>query len=133
MNYFAYGSYLDKKQMKERCPDSKPLYPAMLPNFRLVFVGWSRKLQGSAATIKRTQGSKVPGAVYEISDADLRHLDAAEGCPQEFNRIKVIVFDEDGTAVEAVTYVKTGNEEESKPAKEYAAAIYKGYRDWGIV
>ena len=131
--YFAYGTNLDKKQMKDRCPESKPLYPATLPNYRLVFVGWSRKFQGSVATIKRMQGSKTPGAVYEISDADLRHLDVAEGYPQEYNRIKVIVFDEDGTAIEAVTYVKTGSEEESKPSKEYAAVIYKGYRDWGIV
>lgn len=133
MYYFAYGSNLNKQQMKERCPDSKPLYPATLPNYKLIFVGWSRKLQGGVASIRRVQGSKVPGAVYEISAADLRHLDAYEGYPHDYNRIRVIIFDEDGTPIEAVTYIKTGREEETKPSKEYASTIYKGYKDWGIV
>ena len=119
--------------MKTRCPEGKPLYPATLPNYKLVFVGWSRLQQGGVASIQRSQGSKVPGGVYEISDNDLRHLDKYEGYPTEYNRIKVIVFDEDGTAIEALTYVKNGREAENKPSKEYAAAIYQGYKDWGIV
>jgi len=133
MKYFAYAANLDKKLMKEHCPDSKPLFPARLPNYRLVFVGFSRKFQGGVASIIRTQGSKVPGAIYEISEADLRHLDITEGYPQEYNRINVTVFDEDGTAIEAITYIKKGREEEGKPSKEYAAMIYKGYREWGLV
>jgi gamma-glutamylcyclotransferase len=133
MKYFAYGSNLDKKQMKERCPDNKPLFPATLPNYKLVFVGWSRQYNGGVASIQRNQGSKVPGGVYEISDSDLRHLDKFEGYPNDYNRIKVIVFDEDGTAFEAITYIKARREEEAKPSKEYAALIYQGYKDWGIV
>ena len=133
MKYFAYSSKLDKKQMKTVCPDSKPLFPARLPNYRLVFVGFSRKFQGGTASMIHTQGSKVPGAVYEISDADLRHLDVAEGYPQEYNRINVTVFDEDSTPIEAITYINKGREEEAKPSKEYAAMIYNGYREWGLV
>jgi gamma-glutamylcyclotransferase len=79
------------------------------------------------------QGSKVPGAVYEISDKDLNRLDKYEGFPNDYNRIKVIVFDEDGTAMEAVTYFKTGQAEENQPSKEYASIIYQGYKEWGIV
>ena len=133
MYYFAYGTNLNKGQMKEQYPNSKPLYPATLPNFKLIFVGWSRKLQGGVASIRRVQGSKVPGAVYEISESDLRQLDAHEGFPWEYNRIKVIVFDEDGTSVEAFTYIKTGQDEETKPSKEYASVIYRGYKDWGLL
>ena len=133
MKYFAYGSNLDKKKMKQRCPDSKPLFSATLPNYKLIFVGWSRLWKGGVASIQRSQGSKVPGGVYEISDNDLRHLDRNEGFPNDYNRIKVIVFDEDGTAIEAITYIKTGREEETKPSKEYATAIYQGYKEWGIV
>ena len=59
MYYFAYGSNLSKKQMKERCPGSKPLFVATLPNFKLVFSGWSRKWMGSVATIKSFRGEKV--------------------------------------------------------------------------
>ena len=133
MKYFAYASNLDKKQMKERCPDSQPLFPATLPNYKLIFLGWSRLWKGGVASIQRSQGGKVPGGVYEISDNDLRHLDKYEGYPADYNRIKVIVFDEDGTAIEALTYIKTSREAENKPSKEYAKAIYQGYKDWGIV
>ncbi len=133
MYYFAYGSNLNKKQMKERCPECKPRYNAVLPNYKLIFAGWSRTYKGGVASIRRVQGSKVPGAVYEITEKDLRKLDVFEGYPHDYNRIKVIVFDEDGTAIEAQTYMKTGQIEETKPSKEYADIIYQGYRDWGIV
>ena len=131
--YFAYGSNLNKKQMQERCPDSKPVTPATLPNYKLIFVGWSRVWQGGVASIRRVQGSKVPGAIYEISGKDLNRLYKYEGFPTDYNRIKVIVFDEDGTSMEAVTYIKTGQPEESPPSKEYASIIYRGYKEWGIV
>ena len=72
MYYFAYGSNLDKRQMRERCPDSKPKFAAHLPNYRLIFVGWSRQWRGGVASIRPFRGERVLGAVYEVSDKDLR-------------------------------------------------------------
>jgi gamma-glutamylcyclotransferase (GGCT)/AIG2-like uncharacterized protein YtfP len=131
--YFAYSLNIPKKAMKERCPDSKPISSATLPNYKLIFVGWSRMWKGGVASIRRVQGSKVRGAVYEISDIDLNRLDKYEGFPNDYNRINVIIFDEDGTAMEAVTYTKTGRIEENQPSKEYASVIYQGYKEWGII
>jgi len=133
MYYFAYSLNIPKKAMKERCPDSKPISSATLPNYKLIFVGWAREWKGGVASIRRVQGSKVRGAVYKISDIDLKRLDKYEGFPNDNNRINVIVFDEDGTAMEAVTYAKTGRIEENQPSKEYASVIYQGYKEWGLV
>lgn len=133
MQYFAYGSNLDKKQMKDLCPDCKPLYPATLPNYRLIFAGYSRAWKGGVATIRRVTGQKVHGGIYEITDRDLARLDKYEGHPATYNRIKVIVFDDDGKAVEAVTYMMIGSIEETLPSKEYAMVIEKGLREWGII
>ena len=133
MYYFAYGSNLSKKQMKERCPESKPLFTATLSNFKLVFTGWSRQWRGGVATIKSDRGEKVPGAIYEISERDLARLDKLEGYPADYNRIKVIVNKEDGEPVEAVTYIKAGRLEETQPSQEYVALIRQGYKDWGLV
>ena len=133
MYYFAYGSNLNKKQMSERCPDSKPKLIATLPNYKLVFVGWSRKWRGGVATIKRFGGGKVPGAVYEVSELCLQRLDKFE---EGYSRLNVTVFSEDGEAVEAVeaiTYIKSGQLEETSPSREYVSVIQQGYRDWGIV
>ena len=46
MYYFAYGSNLSKKQMLARCPDSKAMFSATLPNYQLLFAGWSRGVAG---------------------------------------------------------------------------------------
>jgi len=131
--YFAYGSNLNKKQMLERCPDSKPMFVATLRNYKLVFVGWSRQWRGGVASIKPFRGEMVLGAIYELSDRDLRRLDKYEGYPGNYNRLKVTVFDEDGEPIEAMTYIKSGQSEETSPSKEYLAIIQQGYRDWGMV
>ncbi len=133
MYYFAYASNLNKKQMLERVPDSKPIFIATLPNYKLVFTGWSRQWRGGYATIALSRDDKVIGAIYEVSERDLRRLDSYEGCPANYNRINVTVFDEDGNAVEVVTYIKAGRLEETQPSKEYLAVIQQGYRDWRIV
>jgi len=119
--------------MLERCPDSKPLLVATLPNYELVFAGWSRQWRGGYATIKLSRGEKIFGAIYEVSERDLRRLDKYEGCPGNYNRLNVTVFDEGGKPIEAITYIKSGRLEETQPSKEYLAVIQQGYRDWGIV
>ncbi len=133
MYYFAYGSNLNRKQMAERCPDSKPMFVATLPNYKLIFVDWSRQWRGGVATIKPLRGEKVLGGIYEVSEKDLRRLDSSEGYPASYQRLKVTVFDEDGNQVEAVTYVKSGRLEETQPSKEYLTIVQQGYRDWGLV
>ena len=130
MYYFAYGSNLNQKQMQERCPGSKPRLAAVLPNYKLVFAGWSRQWRGGTASIRRFTGEKVAGAVYEVSDQCLRRLDKYE---IGYTRLNVIVFSEDNESVEAITYIKSGQIEETTPGKEYLSLIQQGYRDWDIV
>ncbi len=130
MYYFAYGSNLNRKQMLERCPDSKPMFVATLHNYKLVFVGWSRRWRGGVASIKPFRGERVLGAIYEVSEECLRRLDKYES---SYNRMNVRVFDEDGEPIEAITYIKTGQSEETQPSKGYLAVIQQGYRDWRIV
>lgn len=132
MYYFAYASNLNKKQMRERAPESQPMYVATLPNYKLGFAGWSRQWRGGSATIMLSRDDKVLGALYEVSERDLRRLDSYEDCPRSYNRINVTVFDEDGNAVRAVTYIKAGRLEETQPSKEYLAVIQQGYRDWEL-
>lgn len=129
MYYFAYGSNLNRKQMRERCLDSKPMFTATLPNYKLVFVGWSRQWRGGIASIKSFRGEKVAGAIYEVTEECLRRLDKYEA---GYSRLKVMVFDEDGNSIEAITYIKSGQLEEAPPSKEYVTIIQQGYRDWEI-
>ncbi len=129
MHYFAYASNLSRKQMQERCPDSQPKFVATLPNYRLVFAGWSRKWRGGVASIKPFRGERVRGAIYEVTEACLRQLDKHE---VGYERANVTVFDEDSEPIPAVTYIKSGQLEEAPPSKEYLAVIQQGYRDWRL-
>ncbi len=133
MYYFAYGSNLNRKQMLERCPDSKSVFVATLPNYKLIFVGWSRQWRGGTASIRPLRGEKVLGAIYEVSDRDFRRLDGYEGYPRSTNRLNVTVFDEDGEPIQAVTYIQASQLEETKPSPEYLSIVQQGYRYWGIV
>jgi gamma-glutamylcyclotransferase (GGCT)/AIG2-like uncharacterized protein YtfP len=128
--YFAYASNLSKKQMKSLCPDSQPKFTATLPNYKLVFTGWSRNLRGGLATIKSFRGEKVRGAIYEVGDVCFRRLDKWE---TGYIRFNVTVFDEDNQPHQAITYIKSGQLEESMPSREYGEVIRQGYRDWGII
>ncbi len=130
MYYFAYASNLNRKQMLERCPDSKPKFVATLPNYNLIFAGWSRKWRGGVATIRRFGGEKVLGGIYDVSEQCLRQLDRYE---EGYDRLKVTVFTEVDEPIEAITYIKSGQLEETQPSKEYLAIIQQGYRDWGLV
>jgi gamma-glutamylcyclotransferase (GGCT)/AIG2-like uncharacterized protein YtfP len=132
MDYFAYASNLSRAQMRQRCPDAKPKFSAVLPNYKLLFTGWSREWHGGKAAIQPFKGAKVKGAVYEISEADLRKLDRFEDYPGTYTHLNIMVFNEDDVAVKAVTYVKTRQEEETKPSPDYVAAIKQGYRDWEL-
>ena len=133
MLYFAYASNLSRRQMSQRCPDSKPMFTAILDNYKLIFAGWSRKWRGGVAGIKPFRGERVLGAVYEISDKDLKSLDRNEGYPDVYNRQSVRVRKEDGDTVEAITYIKVDQSEETQPSPDYVSIIRQGYRDWGMV
>lgn len=129
MYYFAYGSNLNQKQMKKRCPDSKPLFTAVLPNYKLVFIGWSRQWRGGVASIKPLRGDRVRGAIYDVTGACLQRLDRYES---GYSRINVTVIGEDDEPFEAITYVKTGQLEDATPSKEYLVIIQQGLRDWRL-
>ncbi len=131
MNYFAYGTNLNRKQMLERCPGGKPKLTATLHNYRLVFVGWSRQWRGGVVSIRRSSGERVSGAIYEVSEECLKRLDRYEG--SDYQRLNVIVNNEDGEPIEAITYTNTRQAEETKPSMEYLSIIQQGYKDWGII
>lgn len=133
MYYFAYGLNLNKKQMLGRCPDSQSRFTAILQHYKLIFAGWSRLWRGGTASIKPFRGEKVLGAIYEISELDLVRLDKYEGYPDTYNRLKITVYRDTGEPVEAITYIKLSQSEETKPSPEYLAVIQQGYRDWGLI
>jgi len=133
MYYFAYASNMNRQQMSERCPDARAVAVATLPNFKLIFTGFSRQRKGAEATIRGSKGDKVIGAVYEISEAGLRKLDKWEEYPVNYRHLDVRVYTDGGDMYDAITFIKSRQEEEGKPSPAYLAVIQQGFRDWGII
>jgi len=132
MNYFAYAENLSKKVMSEKCPDSKPRYTAVLPNYTLIFVGYSRHWKGGIASIKPFKGKKVEGAVYDITEEQFKKLDRHEDYGFTYDHLKVTAWTDSDEPVEAITYIKKEQSPETPPSTEYLAVIRQGYKDWGI-
>ena len=76
--YLAYGSNLNVRQMKFRCPTAKIVGTSVIKGYELLYKG---SKTGSYLTIEKKKGSLVPVAVWEVTKSDERSLDDYEGCP----------------------------------------------------
>jgi len=131
--YFAYGADLDHRQVAGCCPQARSCFSATLPNYQLVFTGWSRQWRGGVAAIKRTSREKVLGGVYQISEEDLPRLNKHAGYPSSCDRINVLVFPDTGEPVEAFTYMPRITGKPASPSMDYLKILRQAYIDWGLV
>ena len=77
--YLAYGSNLNVRQMKLRCPTARVVGTAEIKDYELLFKG---SQTGSYLTIELKKGGIVPVAVWEVQEQDVRLLDRYEGWPR---------------------------------------------------
>ena len=130
--YFAYGSNLCKKQMMDRCKDSKDLENYYLNDHKLCFC-WNRldsNLNGVANVVEET-GSKVPGVIFEISDDDETVLNRREGfnlTPKVYDKKYFKHKDQN-----VLYYVLYGECKPRKPKESYwKDKIYQGYTNHNL-
>lgn len=136
--YFAYGSNLSKRAMRDRAPGARPLVAATLPEHRLTFE--SNEPHGAAeayfANIKAAAASSVPGALYEVDAETLERLDAYEDVARGvYERTELTVACADGGLRAAVVYRMPCAERAPRegPASEaQMRQIREGYADWGL-
>lgn len=77
--YFAYGSNLDLRRMRERCPSARFHSRAVLRGHKLVFPRRARTRPGGVAGIQPDGASSVEGVLYLILRKDLKALDRLRG------------------------------------------------------
>ena len=108
--YAAYGSNLDPAQMHERCPHSPVAGTGWLEGWRLTFGGEDLGWEGSLATLVQDEGEHVFVGLYDVTDADVRDLDAWEGADTGlYVKVRVRVATLDGDRL-AWVYVLDGYE-----------------------
>ena len=72
--YGAFGSNLNKEQMKKRCPNAIPIDIATLKNYMLCF--------RSVADVIPFKGKNVPLGLYKITNKCEKSLDYYESFPK---------------------------------------------------
>ena len=86
--YLAYGSNLNIRQMKYRCPSARVVGTAELKDYRLLFKG---SKTGSYLTVEPNDGINVPVGVWEVSPEDEAALDRYEGFPDFYYKRELIL------------------------------------------
>lgn len=128
--YLAYGSNLNKGQMKYRCPEATAIGTAFIEGYRLLYKG---SKTGSFLTIEKKKGSRVPVGVWEVSEHDERRLDCYEGYPTFYYKKEVkITLVETGEEVDAFVYIMHEERPLGIPSEYYVRVCEDGYRDFGF-
>ena len=121
MLYFAFGSNLNRKQIKRRCKNSRFISRHILKNYQLVF-----RSKYGAADIQRKKGSSVLGAIYDISKADEKKLDVYEEFPKQYTKKYFKIWGE-----KAMFYYMPSKTKQTEPSGRYLSLIIQGYKDCG--
>ena len=126
--YVAYGSNLNMKQMKMRCPTAALYGKGIIENYELQFKGVPGN---SHATIEPKEGSSVPVAVFEIQPNDEMMLDRYEGYPSYYFKqdVPVKLGNEN---INAMVYIMDLNQDFGPPSAYYYETVYNGYKDCGF-
>ena len=132
--YIAYGSNLNIRQMRWRCPTARIIGTAQLDGWRLLFKG---SKTGSYLTIEEEAGYSVPVAVWEVSPRDELALDHYEGYPSFYYKKELVLN---------ITGIKTGKDRRRRvfvyimheerpigiPSRAYVETCAEGYHDFGF-
>ena len=126
--YFAYGSNLNLKDMKERCPSGVVIGKGILKDYRLVYRGSEN---ASYLNVERKEWESVPIGIWQIDECDLASLDCYEGYPEHYYKKEIAVETDNGT-VKGMIYIMNEGYPVHKPEDSYRKTCMEGYRDFGF-
>jgi cation transport regulator ChaC len=132
--YFAYGSNLDPATFEGR-RRMRPLgcCRASLAGHRLAFDLPVGPGQRAVANLAADPASRIHGVAWRITERDGRRLDRSEGVHLGYyQRLAVRVARDDGSLLDAFTYVSPHGRPGRKPSARYLGLILRGARHHGL-
>lgn len=132
--YIAYGSNLNIRQMRMRCPSARIIGTSEIPDYELLFKG---SKTGSYLTIGQKEGSRVPVAAWEVSAEDESALDHYEGFPCFYYKKEMLLPIKgirSGKIRMRKTFVYIMHEDRpfGIPSDFYMQTCLSGYRSFGF-
>ena len=133
MKFFLYGDHLNPSQLKRRAPEHRFLMLAALPEHTIKFCRWSSQWRCGLASVIPSPGEQVWGAVFEVTDEDLKLMDLfEEDVPANaFRQVQVSVVTETGEKMLVTTYAATPIGK-FKPKAHYLDWVMKGLTHWKL-
>jgi hypothetical protein len=149
MWYFAYGSNLNLRAVSDWCrhyghrtPIMKNGRPAVLDNYRLCFPIFSEYWRGGIADIVYDPGKYVAGALFDLTEHDLRILDEKVGRKIDSSGREIGVYKRSdvkvsplgkGSAVTAMTYQGVAiDKDHIPPTQSYMDLVLQGAYSHGL-
>ena len=127
MLYFAYGSNLNHHQMKNiRCVGSKYLKTTFLKDYKLSFCHSNIENMFGYANVIKKKGSKVPGAIWEITKKHEKILDRYEEFPNSYQKEYFYLNGK------RIMFYMMNKFFIKKPPKSYINTIIEGYKNCNI-
>ena len=132
--YIAYGSNLNIRQMRMRCPSARIVGTSEIPDYELIFKG---SKTGSYLTIEPKKGSWVPVAAWEVSAEDEQALDRYEGFPTFYYKKEMLLPIKgirSGKIRRRNTFVYIMHEDRvlGVPSNFYMQTCLSGYKSFGF-
>ena len=132
--YIAYGSNLNVRQMRMRCPSARIIGTSVLKDYELLFKG---SKTGSYLTVEKKSGVSVPVAVWEVTAEDEKALDRYEGFPNFYYKKELtlpIKGIRTGKIRKRRVFVYIMHEDRSIgiPSIPYMQTCIQGYDDFGF-
>lgn len=132
--YLAYGSNLNVRQMRFRCPTALVVGRGVIKDYRLLFKG---SMTGSYLTIEKAKGYEVPVAVWKVDEACEESLDRYEGYPSFYYKKEIEI---DFKSIKkglprhskAFVYIMHEERELGIPSRSYVEVCLEGYRTFGF-
>lgn len=129
--YFSYGSNMNKKQMENRCGHAVDGKLASLKKYSFVYDGYSERRKGAVANIIQGSDDKyVFGVLYQVTEADIKKLDKAEGYPACYRREKLEVAC--GEELKTAWVYLRDPQVAGRPNENYLRTVLNGAEDFGL-
>ncbi len=133
MQFFLYADNLNPAQLKRRAPEHRFVGKAYLPDHTIQFCRWSSQWRSGLASIGPSPGEQVWGVLVDITEEDLKILDAFddEVPAGAFRHLPVTVVTEAGEKVLVTTHAAwpVGK---FRPKEHYLEWVIKGVKHWKL-
>jgi gamma-glutamylcyclotransferase len=131
--YFAYGTLLGVKGMREYCPSAEPVGVMRLKGYRLGFARCGADPTVGGCTLVEDAGNTMCGVLYRLPAEELARLDKASGLDRGLWATHAVTLtDHNGREVPANTYRIPATAGDYSPPEPYTRKILEGAEEWDL-